>query len=142
MRPSFVRALLLIVPLAVAASGCTTNSNPVIPTAPPEEVSEAFSGSVGQAGSSYHVINARSGVVTTSLDSLGPDPTTTIGLSIGVLNSLACTALMDNPTATVGSQLVGTSTGIVTLCIRVYDFGSITAADQTVNYSLTVKYFK
>jgi hypothetical protein len=141
MRPLFFRALLLIVTLAVAASSCTSQSNIATPTEP-TVVTEAFSGTVSQAGANYHVINAKPGEVVTTLTELGPDPAASIGLSVGVLNSLACTALMENSTAKLGSQLTGMATGIVTLCIRVYDAGTLTSTGQTVTYSIAIKYTK
>jgi hypothetical protein len=48
---------------------------------------------------------------------------------------------MENPTARVGSQLLGTATGPTTICVRVFDAGTI-AADATLTYEVTVKYTK
>jgi hypothetical protein len=148
MRPSTLGAWLLVVSLALAAAGCsdtinvTPPSEPSVPvTVAPEPVTEAFNGTVYQTGSVYHLVNATVGPVVTTLTEIGPDPSASIGLSIGVLNSLACSALMANPSAKVGSQLTGTATGIVTLCITVYDPGTV-AADTPITYSLTVKYAK
>jgi hypothetical protein len=141
MRPSFFRALLLIVVLAVAASSCTSGAAIVTPSEP-TEVTEAFSGTVSQGGSNYHVISARVGQVQATITELGPDATTTIGFSVGVLNSLACTALMENPAAKAGSQLTGQATGLVTLCVRMYDTGTLTTTDQTMTYSVAVTYSK
>jgi hypothetical protein len=139
MRPPFLRALLLIVPLAAAVSGCSSSETFVTPT--PAEVTESFSGTVGQGGEAYHAVVARSGSVITTMASIGPDASADIGLSIGILNSFACTALMDNPTAKVGSQLLATTTGTTTLCVHVYDNGTV-AADTTRSYELTIKYTK
>jgi len=135
---SLVRTLVLIVPLAVAVSGCGDTTDPItIPT--PIEVTESFSGTVGQGGSSYHVVNARVGTVTLTMTAIGPDPSATVGMSIGVLNQIACTSVMENPTARVGSQLVGTATGLTTLCVRMYDPGSF-ASENTLSYEIAVKY--
>jgi hypothetical protein len=90
---------------------------------------------------SYHVLDARVGIVTLTMTGIGPDPSTTIGMSIGVLNSLACSSVMGNLDARVGSQLVGTATGPTTLCVKLYDTGTL-AADQTVTYEISVKYTK
>jgi uncharacterized membrane protein len=135
---SLLRTLVLIVPLAVAVSGCGDTTDPItIPT--PIEVTESFSGTVGQGGASFHVVNARVGTVTLTMTAIGPDPSATVGMSIGVLNQIACTAVMENSTARVGSQLVGTATGLTTLCVRMYDPGSF-ALENTLSYEITVKY--
>ena len=90
---------------------------------------------------SYHVINAKVGTVTLTMNAIGPDSSATIGMSIGVLNSIACTAVMENPTARVGSQLVGTATGVTTLCMKLYDAGTV-ALDQALSYEIAIKYIK
>lgn len=140
LRAPLLRTLLLVVPLALAVSGCGSSTDPItIPT--PVEVTESFSGTVGQGGVSYHVVNAKVGTVTLSMNAIGPDSTATIGMSIGVLNSIACTSVMENPTARVGSQLVGTVSGVATLCVKLYDAGTI-ALDQTLSYEIAIKYIK
>ena len=140
-RASPVRALLLVAALALAVSGCGSSADTItIPT--PVDVTESYSGSVvGQGGVSYQVINAKVGNVTLTLNAIGPDPSVPIGMSIGVLNSLACTAVMDNPAAQVGSQLVGTATGATTMCVKLYDPGTF-VADQSVTYEIWLKYTK
>ena len=140
LRAPLVRTLLLIAPLALGVSGCGDSTDPItIPT--PIEVTENFSGTVVQGGVSYHVVGARVGNVTLTMKAIGPDSSATIGMSIGVLNSIACTAVMENPTARVGNQLVGTATGVTTLCVKLYDAGTIALAD-TLSYEITVKYTK
>ena len=140
LRASLLRTLLLVVPLALVVSGCGDSTDPItIPT--PIEVTESFSGTVGQGGVSYHVVDARVGTVTLTMTAIGPDSSATVGMSIGVLNSIACTAVMENPTARVGSQLVGTATGATTLCVKLYDAGTV-ALDQTLSYEITVKYIQ
>jgi hypothetical protein len=137
-RAPLLRALLLVVPLAIAVSGCGDTTDPItIPT--PIEVTETFGGTVGQGGVSYHVVNAKVGNVTLTMTAIGPDSSATVGMSIGVLNSIACTAVMENPTARVGSQLLGTATGLATLCVKMYDAGTIALAD-TLTYEISVKY--
>jgi hypothetical protein len=139
-RARLFRTLLVIVPLAFGVSGCGDGADPItIPTA--VEVTESFSGTVGQGGVSYHVVSARVGAVTLTMNAIGPDSTATVGMSIGVLNSIACTAVMENPTARVGSQLIGTVTGDTTVCVKLYDAGTV-ALDDTLSYEIVIKYIK
>jgi len=140
LRAPLLRTLLLVVPLALGVSGCGDSTDPItIPT--PIEVTENFSGTVVQGGVSYHVVLARVGTVTLTMKAIGPDSSATVGMSIGVLNSIACTAVMENPTARVGSQLFGTATGVTTLCVKLYDAGTV-AVDQTLSYEIAIKYNK
>jgi hypothetical protein len=140
LRAPLLRMLLLVVPLALGVAGCGSSTDPItIPT--PIEVTESFSGTVAQGGVSYHVINAKVGTVTLTMNAIGPDSSATIGMSIGVLNSIACTSVMENPTARVGSQLVGTATGVTTLCVKLYDPGTV-ALDQTLSYEIAIHYIK
>jgi hypothetical protein len=143
MRRSFFRALLLIVPLAVAASGCgSSDSTTTITTPTPVETTEGFGGTISQGGEALFAVSAKIGTVVMTMEAIGPDPSRTIGMSIGVLNSLgACTAFMDNPTATVHSSLSGVTTGFTTLCIRIYDAGTV-LVDEPLSYNLTLKYTK
>jgi hypothetical protein len=140
LRLPTVRALLLVAPLALAVAGCADDSDPItIPS--PIEVTETFTGTVGQGGVSYHVVGARVGAVTLTMSAIGPDSSATVGMSIGVLNAIACTAVMENPTARVGSQLLGTATGATTVCVKLYDAGTI-ALEDTLSYEIAVKYTK
>jgi hypothetical protein len=147
MRPSTLGAWLLVASLALAAAGCsdtinvTSPSEPSAPVPAPEPVTETFGGSITQGAAAYHVVFSRLGAVTLTMTGIGPDQSTTLGMSIGVLNGVACTAAMENLTARVGSQLIGTATGPTTICVRLFDTGTI-AADATLTYEVTVKYTK
>ncbi len=148
MRPSTLGALLLVVSVALAAAGCSDTINVTPPTEPsapavtPEPVTETFGGTLTQGGTSYQAVFASVGTVTLTMTGIGPDPSVTIGMSIGVLNGVACTATMENPTARVGSQLIGTATGPTTICVRLYDAGTIVAAEDTLTYEISIKYTK
>jgi hypothetical protein len=144
MRSSFLRALLLIVPLAVAASGCNNSTATVTtPTPTPVLVTDKFEGALTTGGSNFHLLTVKTGDVITTMTGIGPDPTVTIGMSIGVVDStgLSCTAVMDNPTSTIGSTLKGTASAANTLCVKVYDAGTI-ATGVTLTYALTVTHYQ
>ena len=47
---------------------------------------------------------------------------------------------MENPKATIGNKLVGLSTSLTSLCILVYDPGTI-ATDATVTYEIKVSHY-
>jgi hypothetical protein len=143
MRSSLLRALLPIVFLAVAGialSGCNSTPAPVAPTPTPVLVTDTFDGALSPGGSNYHILSAKVGNVTTTMTGIGPDPKVTIGMSIGVYSVTACQAVVDNPTATIGSQLFGVANAVNSLCVRVYDQGTI-PANTTLTYELTVVHY-
>jgi len=145
MRSPLLRALLLLllVPLAIAASGCSSNDTVTTPTdTVPVLVTETFVGELSTGGVNYHFLAAKVGNVTTTMTGIGVDPTITVGMSIGVYSASAvsCTAVLDNPVATIGSQLKGTATAANSLCVKVYDTGTITDPNK-LSYELTVVHY-
>jgi hypothetical protein len=83
MRPSLRHALLLIVLLATAASGCsdsTTTTPTPTPTPTPVAVTETFAGGLTTGGAAYHLLTAKVGEVVMTMKGIGPDPAVTIGM--------------------------------------------------------------
>lgn len=139
MRLAGFRSLLLVALLAAAVAGCS-DSNTV--TAPTEPVltTDTFTGTLSPGGTNYHTLIARTGNVTLTVTSIAPDPTVKIGVSFGVYSILTCTPVMNNGSASVGSQLVGVTTATTSLCIAVYDPGTIPTGG-TLTYQLTVAHY-
>jgi len=142
MRSPLLRALLLLVPLAIAASGCSSNNETVTTPTPtvPVLVTDTFAGAISAGGVNYHLLSAQKGEVTTTMTGIGLDPNVTIGMSIGVYSLVSCTIVLDNPSATIGTQLKGTATAANSLCVKVYDAGTVTGTN-TLSYELTVAHY-
>jgi hypothetical protein len=139
MKLSRFTAFALVLGLAVAAAGCGDDDTPTSPTTPGGSVTETFTGTLGANGAASHVFTATgSGNVTLTLTSLtveGGGTPPIIGISLGGVSSLACTAVVSRDNATPGTQITG-STGGGSLCARIYDaFGVVSAP---VTYVLTV----
>jgi hypothetical protein len=129
---------LLFTAAALAASGCNdTITTPTIPQ--PVLTTESLDGAVSTAGVYYHVVTARVGEVVLKMEGIS-DPSIKLGMQIGVYSTLSCTALMDNPAATIGSKLIGTASSMTQLCIAVYDPGTI-PADTSIAYHLTISHY-
>jgi hypothetical protein len=135
-----VRTLCAVVLTLVLAScgddDLTTPTNPT-PTPP---VTETFSGTVNQNGATTHNFSTQSsGTVTATLSTLAPDSAAVIGLSLGTWNAStsSCQLVITNDRATQGSVVSGGVSSFGSLCVRVYDVGSITAA-QPFAYEITV----
>ncbi len=141
MRSSFLRPPLLMTLLAITAAGCGNSTNTVTtPTVTPVVTTDTFDGALSPGGTNYHTFTAKTGDVVLTMKGIGPDPTVKVGMSIGVYTVLTCTAVMDNPSTTIGSQLIGTATATTSLCISVYDIGTIPTG-TTLSYELTVTHY-
>ena len=126
--------LSLSLPLLMGCEGEIAN----LPTTPdPVIVTDTFSGTININGAATHnVFTTATGVVSATLTSLGDTPPEKVGFSMGTLAGATCNVVLHNDNAVVTSNLTGTvSTLTGSLCVRVYDVGSLTEA---VSYTLTV----
>ena len=114
-----------VLTLGVAACDDETPTQP-IPT--PNPVTETFTGSITQNGVSIQSFATASlGTVTAVLKEVSPDAALVLGFSLGNWNGTACQVVLDNPAATTGALLAGNSSGVGSLCLRMYDVGNITS---------------
>ena len=129
-------ALILCAVLSTAACGSKA-STPTSPTpAPAATVTETFSGTINRNGATTHTFLAQaSGAVTATLDTLAPENTSAIGLSLGTWNGSACQIVIANDNAAQGAIVVGLASSAGNLCVRVYDVGKI---GDLASYELTV----
>jgi hypothetical protein len=122
--------VLLAIALLVIAPACGSDSNPNIPTPTPTPgVTDTFADTINTNGAvTFPFTIATGGFVTATLTAVGPDSTTLIGMSIGTLNGNVCTVgtglFLDK--AAQGATIVASVSAPGTLCLRVYDAGTIT----------------
>lgn len=131
---------------AIAAlAGCGDTTTTTTPT--PTPITETFDGTLNAAGTNVHTVVAAltGGAITATLTVVGPDPTKTIGFSLGTLNPTTnvCTVVFDNPAALPGAVFNATASTAGFYCARVYDNGSVTAAvadgsASSFTYTMTV----
>lgn len=136
IRVTFARALFVL-PLAVFAAGCGEEvQTPTTPTTP-TTVTETYAGTVTVNGAVTHPFSATStGTVTATLTAMSPESTTTIGLSLGTWNGVACNIIIANDQAVRTTVVTGTVTTVGgQLCVRIYDVGQMTEA---TSYEVTV----
>jgi len=125
MRLFFVCAAAMTV--AMVSAGCNSNT-PTTPTAPEVvTTTETFSGSININGGATHTFfTTATGTVTATLTVLDPAETGTIGLSMGTWNGVSCAIVIASDKAVLTQVVTGTvSTTAGSLCIRVYDTGSV-----------------
>jgi hypothetical protein len=84
-------------------------------------------------------VTAGVGQVTLTMTGVS-DPSIKLGMEIGVYSLLSCASVMQNPAATIGSSLVGVATGVNSLCVFIFDPGTI-PADTTVTYAIQVTHY-
>ncbi len=134
--PRSIRLMpLLFLVLLAPACGDDDPTTPTQPT-PPATVTETFSGTLNQNGAVTHPFpTGLAGTVTATLITVAPDSTTVIGMSLGTWNGAVCQIILANDQATQGTVVVGTVSTFGSLCLRVYDVGSLT---QATSYEVQV----
>jgi hypothetical protein len=113
--------------LVALAGGCGTTTTTPTPT--PVQTTDTFSGTLTPANSVVHsFVTLTGGSVKATLTSIGPDPTQTIGFSLGTFNSTTgvCTVVFDNTAALQTTAVFNaTASTIGFYCVRVYDNGNV-----------------
>lgn len=121
-------ACTLVLPLL--AAGCGNNAQtPTTPTETVTPVTDTFTGTLTRNGATSHpfpVVSTAGGDVTASLKALSPDGAAVVGMSLGTWNGTACQAVLSNDRATVTSAILGRATSAGTLCVRIFDVGTLT----------------
>ena len=118
-------AVAILAALVSAACGSGTSGTTTTPTNP--VTTDSFTGTLTRNGAgTFTFITARSGSVTATLVSLGPDSGLTVGLSLGTWNGNACQTVLAKDNAVQSSSIVGSASAAGSLCVRVYDVGNVT----------------
>jgi hypothetical protein len=135
MRGKSVRLVLALAAL-VGAAGCASSLTPTTSSSS-VTITVGFDGTVGKNGASTHQFPvAGSGTVTVTLNTLTPADTTQMGMSLGTWNSTGvCQIILAKDTAAAGDTVTGTVTAAGTLCVRMYDAGTVS---QDTAYTITV----
>src|SRR5262245_19969813 len=131
----------VVAAVALVTAVACDDSNPVPdPTPIPIQVTEKFNGSLTvNAAIQFPFAALGQGAVTATLNSVAPDSTTVVGLSLGTINILGvCQVVLDNPNATQGVTVTGQVNAVGTLCARVYDAGKMTGP---ITFEITVVHF-
>jgi hypothetical protein len=130
---------ILIAALAVMVSGCSGLIDDLPTTPDPVITTETFTGTLTiNGGATHQFFTAASGGITATLTSLGDEPPSRVGFSMGTMAGSTCTIVLRNDNAVVSSVLTGTvSTLQGALCVSVYDTGALT---KSVDYTFTVSH--
>jgi len=134
MRRSISHYLILPALFALASAACSDDITtiPIDPT-PVTPTTDTFDGTINPNGGATHTFaTARAGAVTVTLNSLSPDDTVTVGLSLGTWNGESCQAVIARDSTVAGNSIVGSASAAGFLCVRVYDVGKLAAATSYV----------
>jgi hypothetical protein len=130
---------IMLAALAALAGACGSTTTVVAPT--PVTVSETFSGTLIPASAGVFTFNTLTGgAVISTLTTLGPDNTKTVGFSLGTYNGAVCTVILDNASATQGFAFNANTSSIGTYCVRIYDNGSTTTDNVPYTFTITVSH--
>jgi len=139
MRLFMLRVFVL--PVALAAGGCSSVYDTLPTTPDPVIVTDTFSGTVNINGAASHpFFTSATGSVIATLTSLGETPPSAVGFSLGTYSGTTCsvTSGLFNDKAVVNSVITGTvSTLGGSLCVRIHDVGSLT---ESVPYEIKVQH--
>ena len=127
---------LAFVSIALTVAACESETIPSEPT--PQSVTEAFSGTLSAHDAETHPFTSNRGAVTATLVTLTPDSTATVGFSLGTWNGLSCAIVLANDKSTQGTALLGSVNGTGSLCVRMYDVGTIA---EPFSYEVRVVHF-
>ena len=126
-----------VLAFALVQTACSQDINPLVPTNPGTPVTETFTGTLTLNGADTIPFSvSRSGSVSAAIASLAPDATITVGLSLGTWNGAACSTVISNDSATVGTTVTGAADREGRLCVRVYDAAG--SLPQPTDFQLTV----
>jgi hypothetical protein len=111
----------------------------VTPT--PVTVSETFQGTLIPASAGVFTFNTLTGgSVISTLTTIGPDSSKTVGFSLGSFNGAVCTVILDNPAALQGFAFNASTSSVGTYCVRIYDNGSTTTDGVPYTFAITVSH--
>ncbi len=130
-----------LVAITLSAAACKgSSSTTTAPTAPTATV-ETFSGTVAVRGRDAHNFTiSRSGQVDVTLTAAAPPAGVALGVGIGLPGGSAC-SILPGASAVAAAGSTPAVSGVIsagTLCVVVYDTGSLTAP---VTYTVTVSHF-
>ena len=134
-RVLLTRSLAALV-LAVTAVACDDAglTTPTDTTTDTPTITETFSGTLSRNGAvSFPFTVFAAGTATSTLVTVLPTSTRSLGLAMGTWTGTACQIVVSNDSAIPFSEVIGSVGGPGTLCLRVYDIGRIgTTATFTI----------
>ena len=139
MQRSFATTGALILVLALAAAGCSGVIDQLPTTPDPVITTETFTGTLNiNGGQTHQFFTLATGQVVATLTSLGEQPPSKVGFSMGTMAGSTCSVVLRNDNAVVTSVLTGTVTTLQgALCVSVYDVGVLAGP---VEYTFTVSH--
>ncbi len=129
---------LLAVAILVVSTACGSSTTSSIPTTPTNPITETFADTLSVNGAkTFPFTVTLPGTVTATLTTVGPDSTVPIGISIGTWSGTTCStgSGLFQDQAVQGAVIVATVSAPGTLCLRVYDSGTLQAP---VTFSVNV----
>jgi hypothetical protein len=146
MKP--LRAFVVAVALAVAATACDT-ADPTTTSAAPSVVVqptvENFTGTVQPGSTDFKSFNVllSQGTITITLTAAGPPPSLVVGLAVGQVSGSTCALLSNSSVAAQAStvpQLSGQANA-GSYCVILSDTRAAAAQTDPITYAVTVTHY-
>ncbi len=137
-------AFLIVFALAAGACGDSSSDSSSLPTSPSAtQVTDSFSGTVSQNGSSIHTFSVTTAgyPLLAGYTSLVPNSIAALGLGIGAWDGSNCGLNQSqNDASRSGSTAISGTAAAGNYCIRVYDGGNVPEG-VTVSYTVQVQHY-
>jgi hypothetical protein len=128
---------VVVAALGALAGACGSSTTPTTPTV--VTITENYTGTLIPASAgTFTFTTLTGGSVVSTLTTIGPDNTKTVGFSLGTYNGVTCTVILDNAAATQGFAFNAATSSIGTYCVRIYDNGSTTTDGVPYTFTITV----
>lgn len=137
MSRSVVRVLTALSFVAVTTLACSPPNGATTPTTTATTITEDMTATLTPNGALVFPFNTTAaGSLTVTLETIAPDASLVIGLSIGVWDGTTCSVGIDNPNAAESTSVPGNVSGAGALCARVYDSHSALTASEAVEITI------
>ena len=134
-RPVVHAALLILLPLSIAACGDDEPTTPLTPTPIPTTITETFTGTLERNFAFTHPFQSDAGTLQATVTTLEPDSAAIVGVALGTWNGASCDRRITNNSATQSSVIFGQASTPGSLCLEVYDAAGLR---QATTYTVTV----
>jgi hypothetical protein len=138
MHRRFARVIPVVALLLVVAGCSNGNTDTTTTPATSTPVTDTFTGLLGLNGATTYSFTVTGlGQITAQLLSLQPDPTKSVGISLGTWNGSICQVVLANDATRQGDVVVGTTSTVGSFCVRIYDANSTFTSPQTYTIEVT-----
>jgi hypothetical protein len=128
----------LLAASTLSAAGCSNSPTTPTDTTTPTAITETYDGTLTVNGAvTQPFAVSKTGTVVGTVVALDPSDAS-VSIALGTWNGAACSVVIANDNAVVGSSVTGAATATGNYCARVSDAGKLT---QTTAYQISITHY-